>query len=905
MEKEIPCKRLEELGFKKYRCKVCGALFWSKVPRETCGDAPCERYRFLEIKCRRLGYEESRREFLTFFQRHGHAVIEPRPVVARWREDLYLTIASIVLFQPHVTSGLVPPPANPLVVAQPCIRLEDIDNVGFTLGRHLTNFIMGGHHAFNYPNKYVYWIDETVDYAYRFFVEDLGIPEEEITFKESWWEGGGNAGPAFEVAIGGLEVATLVFMKYRVEDGKYLEMPIKVVDTGYGIERIAWLASKRATAFHVIYEDLVDKFFERLGIDKPSEDLLRHALAESSGVNDFEVLVRRVSEVLGLNEKNVAEVLKRAIDVFALLDLTKTIALMLSDGVVPSNSGEGYLARLVIRRALRKIAVLGSDVELGELVKLQLDKWQSLFPKMRKMRSYILEVLKIEEEKFREVMKILPRVAKRFVGRRPSVDELIDLYDSRGIPPDMLAEYLKKVYGVEIEVPRNFYSMVASRHARTPIARKGEEARLPRKVAEWALKFAQTRRLFHEDPYVKQFRARVLGILGNYLVLDATAFYPEGGGQLGDTGRICWETHCVKVVDTQKVGDVIVHVLEKPIDVAPGAEVVGEIDWDRRYRLMRHHTATHILLGALRKILGEHIWQAGAEKTPVKARLDVTHYKLPSKEELDLIEKSVNEVIVRGLPINVYELDRNDVEKRYGFVVYQGGVPQTARIRIVEIPEWDVEACFGTHVRNTSEVGGFHIINVEKIADGVVRFEYVAGNALVDHVKNLEDTLDSIAKTVGVSRREIVDKIKSLVSAYRSANELLKVYRGVVMEEAVHKALREARNYLNDVKVFVYKLPVKDYRLVNEIAREATRRLPQLMIAVIAPHEKGSYLEISLGERACSVLDARRILDEIAKYARARGGGKRDHVIAIIEMHTEDLVKILDKALRSDSDKAS
>ncbi|MFN3268941.1 MAG: alanine--tRNA ligase-related protein, partial [Zestosphaera sp.] len=186
----------ERENYFRLKCGVCGADFWSRVYRDNCNDAPCADYTFfnLRIGSGPLTVREVRDKFLNFFEKLGHEVIKPYPVVARWRDDLYLTIASIVVFQPHVTSGLVPPPANPLVIAQPSIRLEDIDSVGYTFGRHLTNFIMGGHHAFNYPDKYVYFTHETAEYAKEFFTRVIGVPEEELVFKESWWEGGGNAG---------------------------------------------------------------------------------------------------------------------------------------------------------------------------------------------------------------------------------------------------------------------------------------------------------------------------------------------------------------------------------------------------------------------------------------------------------------------------------------------------------------------------------------------------------------------------------------------------------------------------------------------------------------------------------------------------------------------------------------
>ena len=174
-------RMFREREYKRQRCGICGEFFWSLKERDECGDAPCSDYTFFDMKIGSapLTVKEARDKFLNFFKRKGHEVLDPYPVVARWRDDLYLTIASIIVFQPHVTSGMVPPPANPLVIAQPCIRLEDLDSVGYTFGRHLTSFIMGGHHAFNYPDRKVYFTHETVDLAREFFTSEIGIPEEE------------------------------------------------------------------------------------------------------------------------------------------------------------------------------------------------------------------------------------------------------------------------------------------------------------------------------------------------------------------------------------------------------------------------------------------------------------------------------------------------------------------------------------------------------------------------------------------------------------------------------------------------------------------------------------------------------------------------------------------------------
>ncbi|HID25275.1 MAG TPA: alanine--tRNA ligase, partial [Thermoplasmata archaeon] len=245
MQKELNLLFFKDHGFIRKQCKACGSFFWAlNKKRGFCGDQPCSPFSFISnpLTNKPFSLAEMREAFLSFFEQNNHTRLNPYPVVARWRKDIYLTIASIADFQPHVTSGLVPPPANPLVVSQPSIRLNDLEEVGVS-GRHLTLFEMMGHHAFNSENNYVYWTNETVAYCNDFLVEELGIDETEITYKESLWEGGGNAGPCLEVLVGGLEVATLVFMsleekedgEYCITGKRYAPMPLRVVDTGYGL----------------------------------------------------------------------------------------------------------------------------------------------------------------------------------------------------------------------------------------------------------------------------------------------------------------------------------------------------------------------------------------------------------------------------------------------------------------------------------------------------------------------------------------------------------------------------------------------------------------------------------------------------------------------------------------------
>ncbi|MDX1748302.1 MAG: alanine--tRNA ligase-related protein, partial [Halobacteriales archaeon] len=277
LEEEYRLEYFKREGFERKECSECGAFFWTRdADRETCGEPPCEDYGFIDDP----GFEETftleemRERFLSFFEENDHERIEPYPVAAnRWRDDVLLTQASIYDFQPLVTSGKTPPPANPLTISQPCIRMQDIDNVGKT-GRHTMAFEMMAHHAFNtrddaegyaYQGE-VYWKDETVEYCDQLFA-DLGVDLEEITYIEDPWVGGGNAGPAFEVIYKGAELATLVFMsmeqdpegEYEMKDGnRYAPMDTYIVDTGYGLERWVWVSQGTPTVYEAVYPEMID-----------------------------------------------------------------------------------------------------------------------------------------------------------------------------------------------------------------------------------------------------------------------------------------------------------------------------------------------------------------------------------------------------------------------------------------------------------------------------------------------------------------------------------------------------------------------------------------------------------------------------------------------------------------------
>lgn len=874
----------EKYGYKRYKCRVCGNYFWSKIPRDTCPDRPCSKYEFLfkEYKnVRPLNINDVREKFIEFLRKRGHEIIDPYPVLAKWRNDLYLTIASIVVFQPEATDGLVEPLHNPLVIVQPSIRLTDIDNVGLTFGRHLSSFEMGGMHAFNKGNKMVYWSEGIIDNTVDFFVHEIGVDIDDLVFKEGWWEGGGNAGPAPEVLVDGMELATLVHMAYKVINGKYELNPVLVVDCGYGIERVAWFTQRTPTGFHAVYGKLVDDYKNILGVEEPPYDILKKAvyLLSDKEVKGFDDYVRQVEQI---GFKEYSKDFVNVIHLYGTLDHVRTLALMLSDGIVPSNTGEGYLARLIIRRLLRNILRLGIDYhKLVDVVLLladrQINYWKNdyIYGKFERYRNYIQDVLETETNKFINTVIRGVEVVDKIIKKKKAIklDDLVELYDSHGIPPEFIAERAS-MHGIHVEVPEDFYSMIASKHSSPGVLVKTKEHEFSEDIVKWVSQFSETIRLFHENPYLVSTKSTVLGVKENYVVLDKTIAYPWAGGQDHDEGVIKHRGEVYKIIYVGKVGEVIVHVIDKTPSLKPGDEVVIEIDWEKRYKLMKHHTATHIVLAATRRVLGDHVWQAGAEKTPEKARLDITHHKSLTDDEIKKIEDIANKIVNSRINLRFTYIDRFKAEESHGLLIHQGGAIHAPLLRIVEIPGWDAQACYGTHLFNTSEVGGIKIVNAERIQDGVIRLEFIAGTRLVDYIRELEEQRSSTLMAIGAKDKDLVAAVRKLYSDYKDYETLVDKYRGVLKRVVVDRALSESIDICG-IKTTYIELSLKDEKLSKSIIEELVFKHKILTILVMDNTIELSIETTKARERG---VDLRNILKYLSKYGY-RGGGKEDHVV--------------------------
>ncbi|MBP1946157.1 alanyl-tRNA synthetase [Methanobacterium petrolearium] len=743
--------QLKKLGYTKKTCKTCGNDFWSIGERETCGDAPCDEYQFIGNPATPQSYDlfSIHDIFIRFFTERGHTPIKRYPVLAkRWRDDVFLVGASIYNFQPWVTSGQVKPPANPLVVAQPSIRLNDVDNVGRT-GRHMTCFTMGGHHAFNSSENEVYWQDETVKYCHD-FITHLGIDEKEITFIESWWEGGGNAGPCYEVCVRGVELATLVFIQYRtLPGGEKEEIPLKIVDTGYGLERFAWISQGTPTAYDASFGPVIKELQEMAGVKLNHRILGENAqvagMMDIEDIADLKTLRSRVAERLGITLKELKEATEPMEAIYVIADHTRCLAFMLADGVIPSNVKEGYLARLILRRTIRFIKKLGLKESLEDIMNIQLNFLSQTYPEIRNNQESILKIIKLEEKRYqktiskgRQMVKKTIKYLKKDKKDEMPLETLVKLYDSQGLPPDTVAEIARDL-DFTVKVPDNFYTLVAEQHSEEEVE---EEAPVE-------LDYPETDLLFYDEPQETEFSARFLGLYENNIILDRTLFYPEGGGQPSDVGFLDTGEEKIRILHVEKLDGIILHkVKEEKLEKLKhrvGSSFRGSIDWNRRISLARNHTATHLLVAAARKVLGDHIWQAGAQKGVKKSRIDLSHYQRISEEELHEIELIANRWVMDNIPVNVEWMNRTEAEKKYGFILYQGGVVPGSSIRVVQIPGVDVQACAGTHCHQTGQIGLIKINRTERIQDGVERFEFSAGEAAVESMQTNDALLQDSA----------------------------------------------------------------------------------------------------------------------------------------------------------------
>ncbi|MEK6903967.1 MAG: alanine--tRNA ligase [Nanoarchaeota archaeon] len=758
-EKYYAVSVLKKEGFSRKKCPKCSTHFWA-IDQDVCGDPACSGgFRFInkKVTSKKYSYIELWKEFSSMFKKKGYTPIKRYPVAARWRADTDFVQASIYDFQPYVVSGEVEPPANPLVVPQLCLRFNDIDNVGLT-GAHYTCFIMIGQHAFMPPEKW----DQAKYFSdiHDWLRKGLGLKNETITYHEDAWAGGGNFGPSMEFFSHGLELGNQVYMQYQKTPSGPKELNLKVLDMGMGYERNVWFTNGSSTSYESAFPTVCKKLYEKTGI-KPNKNLIKNFLPYSSYLNIDEVdnIDKAWKKVAGAIKVDVKDLKKEILPLAALYSVaehSRTLLVALSDSALPSNVGGGYNLRTIFRRAQSFIHQHGWKISIPEICSWHADYLKPLFPELSEYLEEVEKILKVEKVKYKNTQQKISSI----VASLSKVDEkkLFELYDSQGIAPELIKEEFEK-QDKEIRIPENFYARVSELHEKTAREHQTKHDEDEIDLSD----ISETQALYYDDWSTSKFKSKVAKIEDNKIILEQTLFYPTSGGQLHDIGKI----DGIEITNVYKQGPHIIHVLSQKPNFKVGQLVSGEIDLERRKQLAQHHTSTHIINAAARIVLGRHTNQAGAKKTVEKAHIDLTHYQSLTSEELQEIERQSNLIIQKRIPVKKSFMPRTEAEQKYGFTIYQGGVPPGKKLRIVEIPGYDVEACGGTHLNNTSEAQIIKILKSSKIQDGIVRIEFVAGNAALLELGKETKILNEAASLLKCEKYQVPARCSELFEKWK------------------------------------------------------------------------------------------------------------------------------------------
>ena len=782
-EKYYPITVLEQKGFIRKHCNNCGKYFWTAVHnKETCGEPECnDGFTVVNNNPTKnnLSFIQVWKKIVEILEPRGYIPIKRYPVVARWNPTTEFTIASIAAFQPYVVSGEVPPPAKKLVIPQFCLRFGDIENVGIT-GSHCTGFVMIGQHQFVSPEEW----DQAQAFRdiYDFLVDGVGLDKTEFVVHEDAWAGAGCFGPCMEFFSRGVELFNQVYTLFQQTPDGPVGLDLKVLDMGLGMERVAWFSQGTPNIYEAIFPLVLQRIRDRTKVELDYTLYNRFsqfsAFLNIDEVEDMNEAWTRVGKELDIDPTILKETIVPMTAVYSIAEHARSLLFAITDGKLPSNVGGGYNLRVIFRRAISFIDQFNWDIDMGEVCEWHAEELFEIFPEVSGSLNEVKAILEVEKLKYYATKKEAEKIVKRLVKKSEITEEkLIELYDSNGINPELIKAAALKL-GKKVKIPDDFYGKVIARHE------KVVQVHATHKSIEIDLtNVPDTKRLYFADYSQTENTAKVLKIQkieheiedeeteaehvskidAWAVVLDSSIAYPTSGGQLHDNGWI----NSSKIIDVIKIGGITIHILDKKPNFQEGDIVTIKIDVERRKLLTQHHTATHIVNAAARKVLGNHINQAGAKKTLEKAHLDITHFDSLTDEQVNHIEQVANDLVNKEIQSNIRFMERSEAEAKYGMSLYQGGAVPGISLRVVEIPDIDVEACGGTHVNNTREIGQIKIIKSQKIQDGIVRLTYTAGNATKALFEKNETIKIKLGQILDVSSDELVARSHELLEKWR------------------------------------------------------------------------------------------------------------------------------------------
>jgi alanyl-tRNA synthetase len=837
---------------------------------------------------------ELRRAFTDFFAERQHTPVPSASLIPHDPTVLF-TVAGMVPFKTFFTGDEVAPYRRAVSV-QKCARAggkhNDLDEVGRTT-RHLVFFEMLGNFSFGdyFKADAIPWSWDLVtevfgfdgdrlwitvhysdDEAEQIWHDVVGVPMERIQRlgdADNFWQMGdtGPCGPCSEIHIdrgpefgpdGGpigdphgdrfLEFWNLVFMQYnQAPDGTRTPLPRPSIDTGAGLERILALTQG------------VESVWET-DVLKPLIDQARSLTGKPYIVNDYEH--------------------RDSFSLRVLAEHARSSAMLVSDGVFPSNEGRGYVLRRIIRRAVRHAYLLGTEkMVMPSLVNTAIDVMGDAYPDVVKQRDFITGVLEREEERFRQTLRtgltILDRELTTLEGASTVLpgSTAFTLHDTYGFPLE-LTEEITGERGVEVD-KEGFAAEMTEQRRRAKEARKGvgvepEQLEAYREVVE---QFGITEFVGYANDGFEG--ARVLAVIPAAddtveVFLDRTPFYAESGGQVGDTGTITTDTGEVEVLDTTFALPGLRRHTAKVVrgSITPGQEATAVIDGERRAAIRRNHTGTHILHWALREVLGEHVKQAGSLVAPDRLRFDFSHYAPVSSEELERIETLANAEVLSNDPVRAFETTKSEAE-HLGAIAFFGDKYGDV-VRVLEAGKHSLELCGGTHVRATGDIGTIKVVSEGSIGSNLRRIEAVTGEGSVALLQRDERTLAHAARLLGTSPDAVVEGIEKRLDELKALQDELKTIRS---QAAAGRASELAAAATNGVVVArVDGMPTGDLR---ELAI-AVRQRPGIKAVVVAGVTEGGGVGLAAAVTPDAGLQAADLIKDAAKAVKGGGGGKGD-----------------------------
>ena len=866
---------------------------------------------------KKMGLNEIREQFLRFFESKDHLRLPSFSLVPHNDPSVLLINAGMTPLKPYFT-GAEKPPRNRITTCQKCIRTPDIENVGKT-ARHGTFFEMLGNFSFG-----DYFKKEAIQWAWEFVTEVMGMPEDRLYVsiyeedeeafeiwnrdvgiaperifrmgkEDNFWEHGtGPCGPCSEIyfdrgpergcgqpdcTVGCecdryIEFWNLVFTQFnRQEDGTYTKLEKRNIDTGMGLERLAVIMQDDENPFEV--------------------DTIRRIL---------EYVCNKAGVMYGEGDDDVS--------IRVITDHIRSTTMMVSDGILPSNEGRGYVLRRLLRRAARHGRLLGIEGPfLHDVAKVVIRESSEAYPELAEKEEYICKVIKTEEDRFAATIDqgiaILNAMIAELKLEKKDVlpgDMAFKLHDTYGFPLDLTREIAEEA-GLTVD-EQGFRAEMEEQKNKARMAIKNKE------ISAWGQDLAAgieedlSTEFVGYESYSSESKILYIILDGEQvdsaqkgeevtIILDRTPFYAESGGQVADTGVIAGKDGKVRVNNCNKTGEgLYLHsgIVEEGI-IEKGTPVTATIDVERRLAIARNHTVTHLLHKALRNVLGDHVTQAGSLVEPDRLRFDFRHFSAMTKEEIKQVEEEVNARILDDLEVLVREMPVDEANRIGAIALF--GEKYGDIVRVVQAGEYSTELCGGTHLKSTAQAGLFKIVSEGGVAAGVRRIEALTGKGALVYYDEVEDKLENIASVLITTPQESLRRVETISAELKAALKEIEQLKAKLASSSFDEVLENAED-VDGVRIVTGRFDQLDMEALRNTC-ESLRSKAGTGVVVLASALGGkvSFVAMATKDAVARGIHCGNIVKEAAKAAGGGGGGRPD----MAQAGGKDVSKI-DEALR-------